>query len=273
MKKVLILIMGLFFSFVSLIADEPTGDISAYFEGKYIDSKKSISKLEAAGFEVLADYKSIKKGKTIIFTCPTLKAEAAKEGRAYVGVMRMFIDEQEKSISITNPVYFGRAYMQDDYEHTRFSAVAAKIKAVFPDLKNSSDKMSYDELAAFNFTIGMPYYEDQEIIAEGPNSELIAKAKAFNKGKKLVFELKLSNKSTLLGYKLSNDTARFPKKIGRRNSALLPWSISIEDKKAKILQGEYYIVLNYPSLDLDEYKEIRSIPRSVIKDLSRPFKE
>lgn len=273
MKKVVILMIGLLFWLSALNADEnPTGDISTYFEGEYIDAKRAISKLESAGFEVLAKYKSIKKGKTILFTCPTLKAEAAKPGRAYVAAMRMFIDEQEKKISITNPVYFGRAYMQDDYEHAKFSAVEAKIKAAFAELKNSSDKMDYDELAVFNFTIGMPYYEDQEIIAEGPNSELIAKAKAFNRGKKIIFELKLSSTSTLLGYKLSNDTTRFPKKIGRRNSALLPWTISIEEGKAKILQGEYYIVLNYPSLDMDGYKEIRGVPRSVIKDLFKPFK-
>lgn len=251
---------------------EPDGDSFTYFQGVYIDADTAASKLEAAGFEVLANYKSIKKAKTIIFTCPTLKAEAAKPGRAYAAVMRMFVDEKEQSVSITNPVYFGKAYMQDDYKHAKFSAVADKIHTAFPGLKNSPDKMEYEDLAGFHFTIGMPYYEDQEVVGEGSNADLLAKAKAYKKGKNLVFELKLSESSTLVGFKLGSGTKRFPKKIGRANAGLLPWTISIEDRKAKILKGEYYIALNYPLLDMSGFMGIMSTPDSVIKDLSKPFK-
>ncbi|MCW8953810.1 MAG: hypothetical protein OQK48_02585, partial [Sulfurimonas sp.] len=205
--------------------------------------------------------------------CPTLKAEAARPGRAYAAVMRMFIDEKEQTISITNPVYFARAYMQEYYNHAKFSAVADKIKSVFSGLKNSPDKMKYADLANFHFSIGMPKYKDQEVIGRGSNADLLAKAKAYKKGKNFVFELKLSETSTLIGYALGSGTTRFPKKIGRANAGLLPWSISIENSKAKILKGEYYIALNYPLLDMDGFMGIMSTPDSVIKDLTKPFKK
>jgi len=59
----------------------------------------------------------------LVFTNAALKAEAAKPGRAYATVSRLFIDEKEKMISFTNPVYFGKAFMQDDYNHAVFNGV------------------------------------------------------------------------------------------------------------------------------------------------------
>lgn len=254
-------------------SNEPTGNLNAYFQGAYIDADTAASTLETAGFEVVAKYKSIKKGKTIVFTCPTLKAEAAKPGRAYIAVMRMFVDEKEKTVSVTNPVYWGKAFMQDQYDHAKFTAVANKINATFPGLKKSADEWDYDELAGYHFTIGMPYYEEQPVVGEGSNADLLAKAKAYKKGKNLVFELKLSETSTLVGFGLGAGTTRFPKKIGRNNAGLLPWTISIEDGKAKMLPGEYYIAMSYPLLKMGGFMGIMSIPDSVIKDLSKPFKK
>lgn len=250
---------------------EPSGNMNTYLQGAYIDVDTASSTLQTAGFEVLTTYKSVKDGTTIVFTSPTLKEEAAKPGRAYAAVMRMFVDEQEKTISITNPIYFGKAYMQKEYDHAKFSAIADKINAAFPGLTGSSDKMEFKDLGGFHFMIGMPYYEDQAVVGKGSNADLLAKVKEYKKGKTLVFELKLSETSTLVGFSLGAGTTRFPLKIGRQNAGLLPWTISIEDGKAKILKGEYYIALNYPLLDMGGFMGIMSTPDSIIKDLSKPF--
>lgn len=252
---------------------EPTGELNAYFQGAYIDADTAASKLETAGFEVLAKYKSIKKGKTIVFTSPELKHEATKPGRAFIAIMRMFVDEKAQTISVTNPVYFGKAYMQDDYNHKVFTAISNKINSVFPGLKNSPDKWEYDELAGYHFTAMMPYYEDQKVVGEGSNTDLLAQAKAYKKGKNLIFELKLSETTTLIGFGLGSSTTRFPKKIGRNNAGLLPWTIAIDNGKAKILQAEYHIALSYPLLKMGGFMGIMSIPDAVIKDLSKPFKK
>ena len=72
--------------------------VSTYLVGEYINAKEAQSKLEAAGFEVIASYKSVKKGTTLVFTNAALKAEAAKPGRAYAAVSRLFIDEKDQII-------------------------------------------------------------------------------------------------------------------------------------------------------------------------------
>jgi hypothetical protein len=40
-----------------------------------------------------------------------LKKEASRPTRAHAAVLRLFVDEKAKTISITNPIYFGKAFM------------------------------------------------------------------------------------------------------------------------------------------------------------------
>ena len=273
MKKLLALVFSIVM--VSAVsAAEPKDDavISTYLQGEYISAKDVETKLSESGFEVVTTFKSIKKGKTVIFTCPTLKKEAAKANRASIAVMRVFVDEQEQSISITNPVYFGKAYMQKDYNHETFSKVKAKIESTFAGLKGSEDSMEYDDLSGYHFTLGMPYYEDTQELGEASNADLIDKLKSYKKGKLLVFELEIDADTTLVGYKIGRGTERFAKKIGRQNAGLLPWMIVVDGGKATMLQAEYYIALTYPQLGMGQFAGIASIPGDVIKDLKKPFK-
>lgn len=273
MKKLLTLVFSVLLSFTTLNAgNEPDGDVSTYLQGAHVSVSDVESKLTAAGFEVITTFKSIKKGKTVLFTCPTLKKEATKPNRASIAVMRAFVDDQEKTLSITNPVYFGKAYMQKDYNHAVFSKVKSKIEAAFSGLKGSEDKMEFDDLADFHFTIGMPYYEDTEVLGEGSNEELINKLKSYKKGKLVAFELKIDADTTLVGYKIGRGTERFAKKIGRQNAGLLPWTIIVDSGKAIMLQAEYYIALTYPQLGMGQFAGIASVPGDVIKDLKKPFK-
>ena len=251
---------------------EPTGDVSAYLQGAHISVNDAQSKLSAAGFEVLSTYESVKDGTTIVFTCPTLKKEAAKPNRANIAVLRLFVDDQEKTISLTNPIYFGKAFMQKDYNHASFAAVKSKLEGAFSGLKGSGDKMEFDDLAGFHFTFGMPYYEDIEVLGEGSNGELIEKLKSYKKGKQVAFELKIDDDTTLFGYEIGRGTKRFVKKIGRANGGLLPWPVVVDAGKATMLQAEYYIALTYPELGMGQFAGIASVPGDIIKDLKKPFK-
>ena len=249
--------------------------VNTYLIGAYIDTKEAQSKLEAAGFEVLASYQSVKKGTTLVFTNDALKAEGAKPGRAYAAVSRLFIDEKEKMISFTNPVYFGKAYMQDEYNHAVFSEVLKNINNEFSGLTASKDEMTFDDLAGYHFMMGMPYYAEQDELGK-PNAttaDAVAKAKAYKKGKAVIFELKLSETSTLLGYDLGKRTKKFVKKIGRANGALLPWCVSIENGQAKALNAKYYIALSYPLLDMGGFMGIATVPGAITKDLEKAFKK
>ena len=248
--------------------------VNSYLVGEYMDVATAKSKLEAAGFEIVADYASVKKGTTIVYTNEELKAEAAKPGRAFAAVLRLFIDEKEKMSSFTNPVYFGKAFMQDEYNHAVFNGALEKINVAFPSLKASSDELEFDALADYHFMVGMPYYADLDTLGKpGANTaELVQKAKNYKKGKGVVFELKLSETSTILGYDLGRRTKKFVKKIGRANAAILPWIVSIENGKATALNAKYYIALSYPLLDMGGFMGIATVPGAITKDLEKPFK-
>ncbi|DAB30987.1 MAG TPA: hypothetical protein CFH84_01090 [Sulfurimonas sp. UBA12504] len=246
--------------------------VSTYLLGAHVDVKTAISKLKEAGFEVVASYQPIKAGTTIVFTNAELKAEAAKSGRAHVAVLRLFVDDQEKTISFTNPIYFGKAFMQHEYNHAVFNAQLEKINTAFPGLKASDDVWDFDGLASYHFMVGMPYYTDQDILAEGNTADLVAKAKAYKNGKELVFAIKLSDTSTLLGYELGKRTKKFVEKVGRANAAILPYCVSVENGKATAFSAKYYIAISYPLLTMTEFMGIATVPGAVAKDLEKAFK-
>ncbi|MDQ7068831.1 MAG: hypothetical protein Q9M40_13195 [Sulfurimonas sp.] len=192
--------------------------------------------------------------------------------RSNIAVLRLFVDDQEKMISITNPVYFGKAFMQEEYNHAVFNGELEKINKAFPGLKASKDVWDFDGLANYHFMISMPYYKDVDVVGKGTNEELLAKARSYKKGKGLIFELKLSENSTLLGYALSKRTSKFVKKIGRANAAILPYCLTIENGKATALSAKYYIAVSYPLLDMNGFMGIMTIPGAVIKDYEKVFK-
>ncbi|CAI6150403.1 MAG: hypothetical protein SPLUMA2_SPLUMAMAG2_01745 [uncultured Sulfurimonas sp.] len=246
--------------------------INTYLIGEYMSASSAEAKLKSAGFEVIANYKSIKKGTTIVFTDAALKAEAAKPSRSNIAVMRLFVDEKEQMISITNPVYFGKAFMQEEYNHTIFNAELEKINKAFPGLSRSKDEWDFDGLADYHFMISMPYYKDIDEVGKGTDEALLAKVKSYKKGKGLIFELKLSETSTLVGYALSKRTSKFVKKIGRANAAILPYCFTIENGKATALNAKYYIAISYPLLNMNGFMKIMTIPGAVIKDYEKVFK-
>ena len=248
--------------------------VNTYFIGEYVDVATAKSKLESAGFEIVADYMFVKNGTTIVFTSDALKAEAAKPGRSYAAVARLFVDDKEKMISFTNPVYFGKAFMQDEYNHAVFSAQLENINKAFPGLKASADAWEFDGLANYHFMMGMPYYHEPDMLGKpsATTAEVVDKAKNFKKGKAVIFELKLSETSTLLGYDLGKRTKKFVKKVGRANAAILPWCVSIENGQAKALNAKYYIAISYPLLTMAEFMGIASVPGAITKDLEKAFK-
>ena len=276
MKKyflIAIIAVTVIIAFISVyFPKSSTENLSAYLVGSYVDSKDAKDKLTKAGFEVIASYKSVKKGTTIVFTNAALKKQGAMTGRAYASVLRLFVDKQEKMISFTNPVYFGKAFMQKDYDADVYEEQLNSINKAFTGLKGSVDSLSEDKLESFQFMTGMPNYEDVDTLGEGTNSELLAKAKKYKKGKLLVFELKLSDNSTLLGYDLGKRTKKFVKKIGRANAAILPYCVSIENGKATSLEAKYYIALSYPLLTMGTFTTIATVPGAIKKDLAKAFK-
>jgi len=254
------------------IGEVDKGRISAYLRADLIDIKTAIKKLTNAGFEVIASAPLDKKKKliSIVFTNDQLKKMASKTNRGFIGTLRLLIDPKNKQISITNPVYLGKAMLQNDFDEALAKEILVTLVKEFPKARNSMDKLKYSLLPNYQFMDGMPFYKDMEIVARGDN--LLEKLKKKKNKKKVVFKLKLDNGSTLIGIKLSKRTSKFPKKIGTNNAGMLPYPILIENGEAKIMEPKYYLSLMYPQLTMEEFMTIATIPSAIIKDCTRIFR-
>ncbi len=257
------------------VATKPAeAEVSTYLVAAYVDVDTAQAKLTEAGFEIVTAYKVDKKGEytTIIFTNAAMKAAADKADRGFAAIGRLLVNNEKREISIANPVYFGKAFMQDEFDYQAALAIEKSLTDVFGSVTGSDDKWEYEGLASYHFMMGMPYYEENAVLAEGENSELLEKAKSYKKGKSLIFELKISETRTLVGYELGRKTSKFVKKVGYQNAGVLPYTVLIEDGKAKILAPKYYIAISYPQLTMGEFMTIASVPGAIEKDLAKPFK-
>jgi len=277
MKKIYTLIMSaLVIGFCGCAGVSPEAEagvkvekvVATYKIGAYADVESTKSKLASAGFDVVGTYKT-DAGTSVLYTNAAMKAMANKPTRALAAVGRILVDDERKQISIANPVYFGKAFMQKEYNHATASAVLGSLEKAFGPLKDSTDKWEFAGLAGYHFMVGMPYYEDMSIVGEGTTAELVAKAQA-SKGTTAV--VKLSDDRYVAFVSLDRRTNGFVKKIGTQNGQLLPWAVLIEDGKAKALSAKYFIAISYPLLTMTEFMTIATVPGAIENDLKKIFK-
>ncbi len=198
-----------------------------------------------------------------------MKAMANKPTRGLAAVGRLLVDEERKQISIANPVYFGKAFMQKEYSHAVASAELSALEKAFGPFKDSNDKWEFAGLAGYHFMVGMPYYEDMGVVGEGSTADLVAKAQAA-KGTTAV--VKLSDDRYVAFVTLERRTNGFVKKIGTQNGQLLPWAVLIEGGQAKALSAKYFIAISYPLLTMSEFMTIATVPGAIEADLKKIFK-
>ncbi len=252
-----------------------SGRVSAYLRAPFTDVENAKHQLEKAGFKIVGVSSVNKKGtlKTITFTSDDLLALAKKKNSAFTGVMRLLVDKVNNQISITNPLYFSRAYMGDNYDDKTVRKVVEKLNSAFKGLKNSKDKLKFTLLPKYRFMDGMPYYKDMVIVAKGAGSKvLLEKLKKKNGGKALQFVQQIGDDSYLVGVKLGKRTSKFIKKTGTNNASLLPYPVWIEKGVAKIMEPKYYISINYPMLKMSNFMKIATIPDAIRNDCEKLFK-
>ena len=252
-----------------MVGEVDKGRISAYLRADLMDVKTASEKLKHAGFEILAT-EALDKKKTlisIVFTNDDLKAMANKTNRGFLGTLRLLIDPKNKQISITNPLYLAKAFLQEDFNEEASKKVLTAIVNEFTGLRNSMDKLKFQLLPKYQFMNGMPYFKDMQVVARGDN--LVAK---LQKNKRVVYHFTLANGSTVVGVKLNKRTQKFPKRIGTNNAGMLPYPLLIENGEAKILDPKYYLALMYPQLTMEEFMTIATIPDAIRKDCTKVFR-
>ncbi|HLD23153.1 MAG TPA: hypothetical protein VJA83_04360, partial [Sulfuricurvum sp.] len=218
MKKIYTLIMSaLMLGFCGCAGVSPEAEagvkiekvVATYKIGAYTDVDSTKSKLSSAGFDVVGTYKT-DAGTTVLYTNAAMKATANKATRGLAAVGRILVDDERKQISIANPVYFGKAFMQKEYNHTTASAVLGSLEKAFGPLKDSTDKWEFAGLAGYHFMVGMPYYEDMSVVGEGSTADLVAKVQ---KAKGTTAVVKLSADRYVAFVTLERRTNGFVKKI------------------------------------------------------------
>jgi len=251
------------------IGDIIHGKISAYLRGKFISVDEVKGKLKAAGFEVLTTTPLNKESDliSIVFTDKSLIKMASKDHRGFMASLRIIVDTKEKTISITNPLYMAKGFLQNDFDEKSAHTVLEKVLTQFTDLSNAKDSVKFQLLTKYQFMKGMPYFQDMIEIASG--KDLLEKIK---NNDKIVFSQTLDNGATLIGINLAEETRQFIKKIGRNNAAILPYPILIENGTAKILDPKYYISFMYPLLTMSEFMTISAVPDAMKKDCENIFK-
>ena len=263
-------------------------EVKTYLVGNFAKAKSVEKKLKAAGFEILATTKvGKKKMPVIIFTSPAIKKLANRPMRGLLaGSMRILVDKKRNVIKANNPMYFFKAFLQDQYKPgDEKSTITALLKA-FPSLSlnalGNDENLEYDDITDYHYIIGMPYYHDQNELGRGDSvAKLVKKIQKNAKKKKaLVYTTKLSKNRYVIGVHLGKRTSKFPKKIGAQNSLLLPWQILVEEieddgKKVAVamaLDGKYRIALSYPQLSMvgsGSFAGIMSVPGALEDDLKK----
>jgi hypothetical protein len=277
MKKIYTLIMSaLVLGFCGCAGVSPEAEagvkvekvVATYKIGAYASVEETQSKLAAAGFEVVGTYKT-DAGTSVLFTNAQMKAMANKPTRGLAAVGRLLVDDERKQISIANPVYFGKAFMQKEYNHATSASSLSALEKAFGPLKDSNDKWEFDGLAGYHFMVGMPYYEDMTVVGEGSTADLVAKAQ---KAKGTLAVVKLGDDRYVAFVEMDRRTNGFVKKIGTQNGQVLPWAVLIEGGQAKALSAKYFIAISYPLLTMGEFMTIATVPGAIENDLKKIFK-
>jgi len=254
------------------VGDIQDGRVAAYLHAPFMSPEDVVKTLEGAGFTILATFKVDKKGTatSITFTNAELQKVSSKNMRGFAGALRITVDKKNKLLSISNPIYMQRAFMQDEYNAALAEKTLETIRSSFKDLKNSDEVIKFRVLERFQFMEGMPRYADMQVIKKASNAALLQSAK---KSKKIVYEQKLDNGSVILGVKLGKRTSKFIKKTGYQNAGLLPYPVLIENGEAKILDPKYYISVMYPMLKMSQFMKIATVPGAISKDVDKIFRK
>jgi hypothetical protein len=284
----------------------PPKIVKTYLVGEYKDPQTASELLVAEGFEILTTIRPFddKDVVVIVLTSDYLKKIANIEKRGLLAdAIRVTINADIKELRVTNPLYYFKAYMQEDYKMGSEEPVLKALLKALPSLsatvmikdsqgtsfETNKEALEYVDLADYHYMIGMPYYHTMDILAEASSiSSLMTKVKKKSlsisnlscDNRRLSYILKLSANRYVVGMRLSSSLEKFIKSVDVKNISLLPWSILIETREinekrvavAATLNGKYSISLAHPSLTMETFMKIATVPGDVQSDLMTLFK-
>ncbi len=247
-------------------------------------SDKIIATLKENSFTVLGTYNPSNKGslKVIAFTRSDLKNTVIKvsDRGALAAAFKVGLVQKngKVTISYTNPDYFLRAYLRDNYNtyKSTFQKFSADLKTTFSSIGNEfkpfGGTVKADKLKKYHYKVMMPYFSDPVKLNEFASFEEglktienNLKAKKGNTAQvyKIIYK---QQKVAVFGVGLrstKDGESYFLPKIGQDHAAALPYEIILQGKKATMLHGKYRIALHWPNLTMGTFMKIMSTPGDI----------
>ena len=249
-------------------------DVSTYEYAAFKNSDAVKSALTTQGFKVVGEYNAMSNPNyhVIAYTNAAIQKEASKDDdNSFAAVQKVLVDKKDNTLVFTNPEYFMRAFIEDNYTDATAKSINSALATAFGKLTGSADALDEDDIKGYHFMMGMPYYEDMLEVAKGKN--LLEKLKK-NAGDNIVFEIKLKE-GTLVGVAMptKNGEKSYVTEIkGEKNTAFLPYMVFVENDEAKIMHPKYYLALSFPKLSMGQFMSISSTPGDIEEYFENLFK-
>jgi hypothetical protein len=187
-----------------------------------------------------------------------------------LSVLHILVNK-DKEIRLQNPSYFAAAYLKESYKYGDFNETLTSLENVLGDMYEVEEKLVLDDLANYNFMLGMPNFEDSIVVDRG--KDIISKLNGEEAKESISYILTLPNGSVLVGHKLNEKTYEYLYKIDvAHNAQLFPYQVMIQDDKAVMLAPKYYLALSLPLLSMTDFMKIASAPDAIVEDIKEAYK-
>ncbi len=299
MKNLLLIVVALIIS-ASINAQVLKPYILGSECGKSLKETKAmvITNLKAEGFKILGEYNpAYDANRSIIIISNSDLTNAVKKVKGLTGFaaalrVALTVEGGKIQITYTNPKYWGNAYFRDDYPKvsSNYDSFATKLTSVMKKSGKyigtpfgSKDGLSVDDVREYQYTFGMPDFDDV-IELEDFDSFAAAKKKVEGNlktginGLKLVYSIEIPDTELkLYGIALtaSDGEKEFLPKIdlgSPKHTAFLPYEILVKGDEVIMMHGRYRIALAFPDLTMGTFSKIMSTPGYIEDSLEKTCK-
>ncbi len=239
--------------------------------------------LKANGFEVVGSYSPNANTQVIVVTNAALKSMAAQSKNGGFGAMERIAVVQKGAdieVSYTNPAYMWNVYrMKGDIQPVQ----SAMQSALGAQKEYGADvPISDGELRGYHYTMMMPYFDDEDELAEFGSHEAALKSveaglMAKVAGSSKVYRIDIPGKKmsvfgVALKYKEASDAfiSEAIDKKAMTHAAHFPYEILVVDGEVMALNGKFRIAVNWPHLSMmgeGSFMSIANAPDNIAEAL------
>lgn len=234
-----------------------------------------------AGFQVVGVYNPTQTSTVVAVTNSALRAAAATtEHGGFGAVSRVSLAQVAEGVEVsyTDPRYFGAATQLRGDLSPVSAALGAALGGSTPF--GAAAGLSDSQLRGYHYTIAMPYFGDQEVLATYPShAEAVAAVeaglKARDGGARLVYKVSIPGKEEVVfgvgitAGKGADATVLASCDVGaHRAAAYAPYELLVSGNQALALPGKFRIAVAFPDLPMGTFMKIVNAPAGIHETLT-----